>query len=197
MIRLRNTVQNWTKLSCGTLVITALAHLKWYGSITMKGSTPLSEQFRYDDTAPPHCSELKIVCNFRYGSGSTIMIRLQNNLGTRYKLFCCFRTYFAFGAGAFGKKSFGQKYHSEIFRIRSNFVWRTGHSETGLSEKSRSEKGRSEIWQCTGFGTLSNLRTPDLRTTYLRTNYLRTKNVRIGPLSECPILRMRNKSERE
>jgi hypothetical protein len=108
---------------------------------------------RYDDTAPQHCWELTIVWNFRYGSTSTI--RLRNNVENFINIhFATFGLFFAFGAGTFGRKSFGQKYHSDMFRIRSNFVRRKRHSEIGRSEIGRSEIGRSEIgrseiWQCT------------------------------------------------
>jgi C2H2-type zinc finger len=113
------------------------------------------------------------IFRYRYNSGSAKMIRLRNNVGIyRYTIFppfgsislrlcdnvgnyvqIIFRafqtnfvwTYFAFGAGAFGRKSFGPKCHLDIIRQRSNFVRRKEHSDTG----------RSVIWQCTGTGLVS------------------------------------------
>jgi Na+/H+-dicarboxylate symporter len=67
-------------------------------------------------------------------------MRVRNTVGNYIQVFCYFRTYFAIGARTFGRKSFGPKYHSDFFRIRSNFVRRKCHSEAG----------RSEIWQCLG-----------------------------------------------
>jgi hypothetical protein len=90
-----------------------------------------------------------------------IMSTFMNNVGINKHLFATFGSISVrprlhkkwHGSATFGLfrfrgrdvRAFRPKYHSDKFRIRSNFVQRKGHSEIGRSDIGRSVNGRSEI----------------------------------------------------
>jgi hypothetical protein len=104
----------------------------------------LSDQFRYCDTALQATlfRTKKIVYNFRYGFGSTQMIRLWNNVGM-FKIFCHFRI--DFGMALIRDTAL----LAILFRTRKKFLYKFRYrSGSTKMVRLRNNVGSYTVYQC-------------------------------------------------